>query len=82
MGKDELPLFCRHKVAEIREMIMEEQWRGNLMGGNHLDVTVISMSSCLFQITLDGPGTLVCHKKGGFFTENLVNTLTANRVCV
>lgn len=45
-GEHELPLFCQHKVAEIREMIMEEGEGGNLMGGNYLDVTVILMSSC------------------------------------
>lgn len=59
MGEDELPLLCQHKVAEIREMIMEGERRGNLMGGNHLDVTVILMSSCLFQIIQEGPDTLV-----------------------
>jgi len=58
MGEDELPLLCRHKVAEIREMIMEGEKRGNLMGGNHLDVTVILMSSCLFHIILEGLETL------------------------
>lgn len=53
MGEDKLPLLCRHKVAEIREMIMEGERRGNLMGGNHLDVTVILMSSCPSQIILE-----------------------------
>lgn len=43
-GWRQLPLLQRHKVAEIREMIMEGERRGNVMGGNHLQVTVISMS--------------------------------------
>lgn len=58
-GGGRVPLLCPHKVAEIREMIMEGQRRGNLMGGNHLDITVIFMSSCLSQITLEGQDSLV-----------------------
>lgn len=74
MCEDELPLPSQHKVSEIREMIMEGEGRGNLMGGNHLDFSVILMSSCLFQIISKGARTPVCHRKGFYLIANLINT--------
>lgn len=52
-------------------MIMEGEGKGNLMGGNRLDFSVILMSSCLFQIILEGTDTLVYHRQG--FIANLFN---------
>lgn len=64
MCEDKLPPLPQRKVSEIREMIMEGEGKGNLMGGNRLDFSVILMSSCLFQIILEGTDTLVYHKTG------------------